>query len=106
MARWILIDNASGYIWGDSAGFKGGSFQGTAIEYAKALSESLGGFGRTYEEVARPDNSDETGYHVYRADIDGSEAVPAIENGQDAETIAAVTASCRSEGFIRITLAE
>ena len=100
MARYILIDNCSGFIWGDSADLNNKIFAGTALEFAKALDESIGEHGRTYEEQNRPDASNQIGYHVYRADIDGSDAVTIVRDGQDQETIDAVTESCRYEGFI------
>ncbi len=100
MARYILIDNYTGYIWGDSADLNGAIFSGTAIEFAQALDESNHAHGRTYEEQSRPDASNQSGYHVYRADVDGSDAVPVVHDGQDQEMIDAVVASCRYEGFI------
>jgi hypothetical protein len=100
MARYILIDNYSGFIWGDSADLNGKIFAGTALEFAKALDESNGEHGRTYEEQSRPDASNQIGYHVYRADINGSDAVTIVHDGQNQETIDAVTESCRYEGFI------
>lgn len=40
--------------------------------------------------------SDESAvYDVYRADIDGSEAVPIVMDGQDQETIEAVQDNCQ-----------
>lgn len=98
--RYILIDNYSGFIWGDSADLNGKIFAGTALEFARALDASLGDHGRTYEEQSRPNASNQTGYHVYRADIDGSDAVMIVHDGQDQATIDAVTESCRYEGFI------
>ena len=35
------------------------------------------------------------GYYVYRADIDGAEAVPVVMDGQDKDTIEAVLRDCR-----------
>ena len=101
MARYILIDNASGYIWGDSADLHGKIFSGTALEYAKALDESLKAGGRSYAEQSSA-NAGQSGYHVYRADINGNDAVPVVWDGQSQETIDAVTESCRYEGFIAI----
>lgn len=99
MARYILIDNASGYIWGDSADFMAGD-QGdyTPAEVAQALDANVGALhGSTqYEDTTMAGlASNETGYYVYRADIDGSEAVTVVHDGQDAETIRAVVNSCR-----------
>ena len=100
MARYILIDNYSGFIWGDSADLDGAIFSGNAMDFAAALDASLGDHGRTYTEQSRPDASNQIGYHVYRADIDGSDAVTIVHDGQDQATIDAVTESCRYEGFI------
>lgn len=100
MARYILIDNYTGYIWGDSADFEGRIFIGTPLEYARALDESLGEHGRIYEMQSSADNGSTTGYHVYRADINGSDAVPVVTDGQSQETIDSVTSSCRYEGFV------
>ncbi len=100
MARYILIDNYSGYIWGDSADLDGKIFSGTALEFANALDESVGEYGRTYTEQRRCGASNQAGYHVYQADIDGSVAVPVVRDGQDQETIDTVEASCRYDGFI------
>jgi hypothetical protein len=99
MARYILIDNHTGYIWGDSADLNGAIFSGTALEYAEALDVSLHDGGRAYTEQSRAQPG-QSGYHVYRADVDGSDAVPVVWDGQDQETIDSVTKSCRYEGFI------
>ena len=108
MARYILIDNASGYIWGDSADLNGRIFRPIglpeygseaidrgAVQYAKALDESLGARGREYDLVNRHNlASNETGYHAYRADVGGSDAVPLVRDGQCQETIEAVECDC------------
>jgi hypothetical protein len=95
MARYILIDNCSGYIYGDSADIGGGIVTGTPVEVAAALDASIGTHGRAYGECGRRELAgSETGYHVYRADIDGSEAVPLVHDGQDRETIEAVLRDC------------
>lgn len=102
MARYILIDNCSGYIFGDSADLDGKIFIGTPLEYAAALDASIGEGGRIYEDVSRRDlASNESGYHVYRADVNGSEAVPVVWNGQDRETIDAVVRDCEYVTTIR-----
>ena len=106
MARYILIDNYSGFIWGDSADLDGAIFSGTALEFAKALDESIGEHGRTYTKQSRADASNQTGYHVYRSDINGSDAVMVVHDGQNQETIDAVIKSCRYEGFIASERAE
>lgn len=104
MARYILIDNHTGYIWGDSADLNGQIFTGTALEFAKALDESLGEHGRSYEEVSRLDGR--SGYSVYRADINGSDAVNVVFDGQDQETIEAVERDCQHLGYIATTQGE
>jgi hypothetical protein len=101
MARYILIDNHSGYIFGDTADFA----TGAALEpcdAARTLDESIGEHGRYYDLMRHNPNDTRGGYHVYRADIDGSEAVAVVHDGQDRETIDAVTQSCRYEGFVTI----
>jgi len=95
MARYILIDNQSGYIFADSADLNGTIFAGTPTEFAAVFDASTGEPGRSYDMTTIYDLADnETGYHVYRADVNGSEAVPVIEDGQDAEMIAAVVRDC------------
>lgn len=102
MARYILIDSYTGYIWGDSADLNGAIFSGTALEYAQALDESLHTHGRTYTEQSSAE-AGQSGYHVYRADINGSDAVAVVWDGQSHEAFDAVTESCRYEGFIAYT---
>jgi hypothetical protein len=101
MARYILIDNCSGYIWGDSADLDGKVFTGTAVEFAAALDRSVdpsAAVGREYVEEARADNGSETGYHVYEAD-----GAPAFHEGQSqSEAARAVKMSCPYDGFIRV----
>ena len=103
MARYILIDNESGYIWGDSADLDGRIFTGTPAEYAAALDASLGKPGLVYEECSAHALGAigsthaavrVSGYHVYRADIGASEVVPVVWDGQDQETIGAVERDC------------
>ena len=87
-SRYILIDNCSGYIFGDSHDFNGQVFNGTPIEYAAALDASIGEHGQTYEECgAHKIASNEGGYHVYRVVQAG---FPVVDDGTDPETIAAV----------------
>jgi len=105
MARFILIDNASGYIWGDTADLNGSARDETVIDAARRLDEHYGETGRSYAECgpgAMP-ASNATAYHVYRADIDGSEAVPVVEDGQDQETIEMVERLCRKVAVVAVT---
>ena len=102
MSRYILIDNASGYILGDSADLNGKHYVGTPEEYAAALDRSVGEVGRTYTLINHDPRSAERGYHVYRADVGDSEAVPVVHDGQDQDAIDAVRRDCEYVGFIRI----
>lgn len=100
MARYILIDSNSGYIFGDSADLNGRIFQtDDALEFAAALDASIGEHGRSYE-WGDADDRHRSCYHVYRADIDGSDAVTIVHDGQDQETIDSVMRDCRREGII------
>ena len=111
MARFIIIDNASGYIYGDTADFNGKFAQaqtdgGAPIDACRELDEEIiRVFGRTYENVSSL-ASNETGYLVYRADINGSDAVATVEDGQSQEMIAAVVASCPLVATIRCVSVE
>lgn len=102
MTRYILIDDYSGYIWGDSADLDGRIFStDDPVEYARALDASIGGEPRHYEMMSRrPDGA--SGYHVYR-DASQSDAVPVVWDGQDQQTIDAVVESCEYDGFIVTT---
>lgn len=102
MARYILIDSITGYIFGDTADFASGhqSDIRSIAEAARLLGEHIGAGEYTYiEHSSRPSGAD--GYHVYRADINGSEAVPDILDGQDQETIEAVERDCDYVGFVQ-----
>lgn len=97
--RYIIQDAYTGYIWGDSA-----EAPETIIDACKMLDNSIGEFERTYEEVPRL--SSECGYIVYRADINGSEAVPVVQDGQDREIIEAVERDCQLLGYVEFTQQE
>jgi hypothetical protein len=118
MVRIILIDSDSGYIWGDSATLDSrvfdldaalaicpdmdvSSVDDFALAYAEALDRSVGGEPRTYEMLSASASRDGgSGYMAYRADIDGSEAVEVVSDGQSQEAIEAVISKCREIGFI------
>jgi len=114
MPRFILIDNHTGYVWGDSADLNGGIFVPTAeglgaqaVEYAAALDASNGEHDRSYLECSRHAlASNETGYHVYRADVGGSEAIGIVRDGQDQETIDSVVRDCEYVSTIRCSARE
>ena len=100
MPRYILIDRNSGYIWGDTADFASGQPILTPTEAAQVLDHTLKHYG-CYEETDQTDSA--ATYDVYRADVDGSEAITVIVDGQDAETIAAVERDCKYVTSIRRT---
>lgn len=79
MARYILIDEHTGYIWGDVEAE--GPF-----EACEKLDNENHAFDYDYEEVARFNG--ETGYHVYEAPA----GFPEVTDGQDEAQIAAVEA--------------
>jgi hypothetical protein len=106
MARYILIDNNSGYIYGDSADIDGRIVTGTPCEVARALDESIGETGRTYEMLNSSPRDTSTGYHVYRVDIDGSEIIPVVQDGLDQETIDTVTEHGEFVGYVAVGTAE
>ena len=115
MARYILIDNCSGYIYGDTADLPKHTFADaeypvtqsgiTPTEAARWMDEAVVGVhGRAYEEVPRRAlASNEAGYHVYRADINGSDAVMTVQDGQDQEMIEAVERDCEYVTALRCT---
>jgi hypothetical protein len=95
MSRYILIDNASGYIWGDSADIGGKIVTGTPVEVARALDEDIGEFTyRAYQVISRSQlSTNETGYIVYRAD----KTMPIVTDGQDQDQIESVINDCEYE---------
>ena len=100
--RLILIDNASGYIFGDTADFAANQQSDITdiVDAARMLDESLGECGRRYTAMRYSPRSSSPGYGVYRADVDGAEAVPVVLDGQDWETIEAVMRGCAYQGFV------
>ena len=102
MPAYIIQDVWTGYIWGDTRDIGGRSVNCESIcDACRALDESIGETGRAYAAVSRlPGDS---GYKVYRADINGSEAVAVIRDGQDRETIDSVERDCEFVGFVHYT---
>lgn len=102
--RLILIDNNSGFIFGE---FSTSDYTGihktsdrNLIDAAKHVDAEIGAQARIYTASGSAPNSTQTGYHVYRADVRGSEQVGAITDGQDAEMIEAVERDCEYFGFV------
>lgn len=108
----ILIDNGSGYIFADSRDLEGYSNSGhqtaesAAIAAARLLDTSIGEHGRRYEYQSHNPRDTRSGYHIYRVDIDGSEAVVNVHDGQDQDTIEEVEALCDYQGFVTCEGAE
>ncbi len=105
MPAYIIQDAYTGYIWGDTRDIDGKSYSAESIADAcRALDHSIGEYDRTYEEVSRL--SGDTGYIIYRVDINGSEAVPVVRDGQDKETIEAVERDCARVGCVEYRSAD
>ena len=110
MPRYILIDHDTGYVWGDTGDLDGPARQETPLEAARRLDLAYGETDRAYTEHApdyRPPSlrfgaasPATSAYHVYRADLDGSEVVPIIWDGQSREAIEAVEALCRKVAVV------
>lgn len=107
MARYILIDNASGYIFSDTADIEGralslGTNDDDIIAACRATDRSIGQPGYVYEITGSLASNDD-GYLVYRADVRGSEQVAVITDGQDQEQIDAVSNHCDFVAYVRVS---
>lgn len=97
MSRLILIDAASGFIFGDTADRWWKMDEGHPagpLEAAESLDRALmlDTVGLSYEKVSRHDGR--ATYHVLRADVDGSDTIPAVWDGQDQDMIDAAWRNC------------
>jgi len=99
MHRYILIDRHSGYIFGDTADFAAGREFDTPAEAAAILHETLLDGAVAFEACG--DRDEHAVYDVYQADINGSDAVGVVHDGQDQETIDAVVAACEHVSTLR-----
>lgn len=101
MTHYIIQDAYTGYIWGDTRDFNGEVYAADGIlDACRKLDEIIGGADdREYEEVSRLDG--DCGYAVYRVDINGSEAVAVVHDGQDQEYIKSVQNDCDLVGFVQ-----
>ena len=104
MARYIGIDSNTGYIFFDTGDLAGAARQETpteAVERFETFENLRGGGTVEYVEHSRaPDGA--SGYEVYRADINGSEALPIVYDGQDQEAIEAVERDCEHACFVEV----
>ncbi len=90
-------------MWGDSADLEGCPFNGTPIEFAQALDESYGEFGRQYdEEPFAEDHGNTDGYLVYAPPTD----FPIVNDDQQRTRIARVDMVCTPICFIAVSRAE
>lgn len=89
MARYILIDNYTGFIYGYQTNLP--NFRRGPLEFAATIDCDLGISGREYVEVPRLDLAyNETGYHVYEA----PDGLPFWVAGKNKTTIDEVLACC------------
>jgi len=112
--RLILIDNHSRLIFGDTANYRLGGLdewrdnnsdnssdiERLSLLAARLLDDSIGEHGREYEFINYDPHDTRTGYFIYRADINGSDALPVVTDGRNQETIDAVERDCRFEKFV------
>ncbi|PTR07881.1 MULTISPECIES: hypothetical protein [unclassified Novosphingobium] len=108
MARYILIDNESGFIFADTAdlvGFDTSAAHGddAIIDAARCLNASIGYNPDDFSYEINYRLGGENHYTVYRVDIDGSEAVAIVQDGQDQEVIEAVERDCEFVGSVKVT---
>ncbi len=110
--RLILVDNISGFIFGDPIDYSSSSAgthvgdMGSHLDFerlspiiARQLDKSLGKHGRTYSfsRHAPPDTA--TGYQVYC--VNRADAAPFAENKDPRRlTIGDVEANCKYVGFV------
>lgn len=97
--HYILIDAHSGYIWADTrdlAGYRN-SDHGPADAARLLAEQGLTDAGEWSERGFNHSHDGAEVFFVYRVDVDGSESVPVVTDGQDQETIDAVLASCRPD---------
>ena len=99
MARYILINRHTGYIFADTAVLAGWDGDMPPSDAGRLVWAGLKEPPHTYAETSPHDAS--ATFDVYRADIDGSEAVPVVWDGQDQETIETVRRECRFETSLR-----
>jgi hypothetical protein len=112
--RLILIDNNSGLIFGDTANYllarlndwrennsdNNSDTARLSLMAARLLDDTIGEHGREYGFINYDPRDTRTGYLLYRADIDGADALPVVTDGQKQEMIHSVRSACRLEGFV------
>ena len=100
--RLILIDSNSGFIAGEfcTSDYTGNYDRNALfIVAATAVDADIGTTQPcTYTPCAFQDNA--YGYQIYRADVGGSEQVPAVFDGTDTDFIRSVERDCEHLGFV------
>jgi hypothetical protein len=99
--RYIIVDAATGFIWGDSLDLSD-SDPVDPMDACMILDATIGEHGRRrYEyEEDRQALGDE-GYIVFAAP--GEERLPVVEDGRDQQTREAVLALCKVAAFVSVT---
>src|ERR1700730_10040151 len=97
VARYIVIDNVSGNIVGDTINIDPTN---TAYENSftacRDIDDEIGITNRLYQEKTRPFAKNESGYFVFRGnDEDGILLIPPITDPADQEQIRSVWERCR-----------
>ena len=105
MPRLFLIDQATGYIFADTADLRGFNYvepiEAAAIAAANSLDTELGNPNQTYVFERKKPNGAQQGYRVY-SDRSGSDLVTTVWNGEDPEVIAIIEEQGEYEGFISL----
>lgn len=97
MTRYIIVDNMSGYIWGDTAAIpEWATATPTPIEACRIVDKFNGDVGRQYKEVPRL-HLTELGYKVYRPKNSDIE----IGDGTDRRTINRVRRHCELAAIVK-----
>lgn len=104
MSRFILIDNKSGYIFGDTADYAAGESDLSPAGAARLLDLSIGEHNRTYTELAEKPAQAQAGYDVYSLDRPG--VIDVVTEGQDRDFIAEVIRTGKYAAFVSIETTE
>lgn len=83
MTHYVLIDNHSGYVWGEADA-------NDPVEACAAVDREIGGDEREYA-VERLGSSTKNGYHVFEAPADWTP----VDDGQNQREIERVESACR-----------
>src|SRR5262245_25740327 len=99
--RYILIDNHSGFVWGDSADYAPDETNMTPCRAVAALDETIAGHVDCDYEEHGPGfvpASNESAYFVYVAPSD----FPLVEDGQSKAQIEAVERDCKLVAVVTV----